>query len=165
MIDAVRYILRSINQPKTNPINNWNSCNGLNCRRNIQICIATRMKFINIVYPPTVIPGIFPISPAIEKESGKEDITLLPKFERIDRETPSVIRKSEKNKSKCCQTNDIIRCLEGSMTVFIDFIIWLLLYQNRACSSDTLSKFVIGECHSSIFRLFSVDTASKFPAA
>ncbi len=50
------------------------------------------MKFIIIVYPPTVMAGILPKAPASEKDSGSDDMTLLPSADLIHSATPSVIR-------------------------------------------------------------------------
>ena len=41
------------------------------------------MKFIIIVYPPTVMAGILPKAPASEKDSGSDDMTLLPSADLI----------------------------------------------------------------------------------
>ncbi len=63
-----------------------------------------------------------PSDPAIEKESGREDITLLPRYDFIHKTTPKVIRNSDTSNKTCCQTKESNLSFVGTETAKFIFL-------------------------------------------
>jgi hypothetical protein len=62
----------------------------------------------------------------MEKARGRDEITLLPRYDFIQRTTPKVIRYNEMKRRRCCHRKDAILPLEtADDTYAITVIIFL----------------------------------------
>ena len=75
------------------------------------------------VYVPNESGGAIPALPARVNASGHDEITLLPRLDRTQSTTPSVIMKSDTSSRMCCHRNDTVLSFVGN------FILILVMYE------------------------------------